>query len=38
MIERLFARYPPLKTPAAERLGFRHDGDVNQLVERALAA
>ena len=38
MIERLFARYPPLKTPVAERLGFRHDGDVNQLVERALAA
>ena len=38
MIERLFARYPPLKTPAAERLGFRHDGNVNQLVERALAA
>ncbi len=37
LIERLFARYPPLRTPAAEGLGFRHDGDVNQLVERALA-
>jgi D-erythronate 2-dehydrogenase len=37
LIERLFARYPPLQTTAAEGLGFRHDGDVNQLVERALA-
>ena len=38
LIERLFARYPPLRTPAAEGLGFRHDANVNLLVERALAA
>ncbi len=38
LIERLFAQYPPLYTPAAERLGFRHDGSVVQLVEQALRA
>ena len=38
LIERLFAQYPPLHTPAAERLGFRHDGSVAQLVEQALRA
>ena len=36
LIERLFAQYPPLHTPAAQRLGFRHDGSVAQLVEAAL--
>ena len=36
LIERLFAQYPPLHTPAAERLGFRHDGSVAQLVETAM--
>ena len=36
LIERLFAQYPPLHTPAAERLGFRHDGSVAQLVEAAM--
>ena len=36
LIERLFAQYPPLHTPAAERLGFRHDGSAEQLVEQAM--
>ncbi|WP_321951474.1 NAD-dependent epimerase/dehydratase family protein [Paraburkholderia bannensis] len=36
-VERLFARYPPLLTPEAERLGLRHDGDVDQLITRAMA-
>lgn len=36
-IERLFATYPPLLTPEAERLGLRHDGDVQQLIARAMA-
>ncbi|MFT4190622.1 MAG: NAD-dependent epimerase/dehydratase family protein [Comamonas sp.] len=35
-IERLFGSYPPLRTPAAEALGFASDGDVHRLVERAL--
>ena len=38
LIERLFARYPPLNTPFAESLGFGHDGDVHRLVAHALAA
>lgn len=38
MVQRLFASYPPLLTPAAEALGFRHDGDVDALVRRATAA
>ncbi len=38
LIERLFAQYPPLHTPTAERLGLRHDGSVSQLVEQALLA
>ena len=36
LIERLFAQYPPLHTPAAQRLGFAHDGTVARLVERAM--
>jgi D-erythronate 2-dehydrogenase len=36
-IERLFAAYPPLLTPQAERLGLRHDGSVDQLITRAMA-
>jgi nucleoside-diphosphate-sugar epimerase len=36
-IERLFAAYPPLWTQNAERLGFHHDGNVEQLISRALA-
>jgi D-erythronate 2-dehydrogenase len=36
-VERLFAAYPPLLTPEAESLGLRHDGDVNRLIERAMA-
>ena len=35
-IERLFATYPPLLTPEAERLGLRHDGSVDQLITRAM--
>ena len=31
-----YGSYPPLFTPAAEALGFRHDGDVQALVGRAL--
>jgi D-erythronate 2-dehydrogenase len=37
MIERLFANYPPLRTDAADALGFRHDGDAHQLVVNALS-
>lgn len=36
-VDRLFARYPPLRTPLAERLGLRHDGSAQNLVERVLA-
>jgi nucleoside-diphosphate-sugar epimerase len=36
MVQRLFASYPPLATPQAEALGFRHDGTVERLVEEAL--
>lgn len=28
-VERLFAAYPPLRTPEAEALGLRHDGDLD---------
>jgi nucleoside-diphosphate-sugar epimerase len=38
VIEKLFARYPPLYTHHAEKLGFRHDGDVSTLVSQAMAA
>ena len=37
VIERLFAAYPPLATPEAERLGLRHDGDIETLIRRATA-
>lgn len=36
-VQRLFASYPPLHTPVAESLGFRHDGDADTLVRRATA-
>jgi nucleoside-diphosphate-sugar epimerase len=35
---RTFGSYPPLSTPRAETLGFRHDGTLRQLVAAALAA
>jgi D-erythronate 2-dehydrogenase len=34
-VQRLFGSYPPLHTPRAEVLGFRHDGDADALVRRA---
>ncbi|MFO1337810.1 MAG: NAD-dependent epimerase/dehydratase family protein [Burkholderiaceae bacterium] len=37
-IEKLFASYPPLWTPQAEALGLKHDGSVNELITRAMAA
>lgn len=37
-LERVFGAYPPLTTTAAEALGFRHDGDADALVRRALDA
>lgn len=36
-LEANFGRYPPLFTPAADRLGFRHDGDLKTLVKQALS-
>lgn len=36
-LEAAFGAQPPLETPAAERAGFAHDGDVAKLVESALA-
>jgi D-erythronate 2-dehydrogenase len=38
MVQRLFASYPPLHTPRADALGFRHDGDVDALARRATEA
>jgi nucleoside-diphosphate-sugar epimerase len=35
-LEEAFGRLPPLATPAADRLGFAHDGDLDRLVQRAL--
>ena len=35
-IEAQFGSYPPLLTPVADALGFRHDGDAAALVARAL--
>jgi nucleoside-diphosphate-sugar epimerase len=35
MVQRLFASFPPLHTPQAEALGFRHDGSVDALARRA---
>lgn len=37
-LERTFGAYPPLLAPAAEALGFHHDGDAVALVRRALAS
>jgi D-erythronate 2-dehydrogenase len=36
-LEAGFAAQPPLRTPAAERAGFAHDGDLATLVASALA-
>lgn len=36
MIENLFGCFPPLKTLAADKAGFKHDGNLNKLVESAL--
>jgi D-erythronate 2-dehydrogenase len=38
VLERAFGAYPELHTPAAQALGFRHDGDAVALVRNALAA
>lgn len=35
-VERLFGSSPPLRTPLAEAIGLRHDGDLSQLVQRAM--
>jgi nucleoside-diphosphate-sugar epimerase len=35
-LEAQFARMPPLRCPAAEAAGFRHDGTLDDLVVRAL--
>jgi nucleoside-diphosphate-sugar epimerase len=37
-VQRLFASFPPLRTPRAEALGFRHDGSAQRLAQRATAA
>jgi nucleoside-diphosphate-sugar epimerase len=37
-LEAGFGRLPQLATPAADALGFVHDGTLDALVERALAA
>lgn len=34
-IERLFGQLPPLRTPAADAEGFRHDGSLDALLNRA---
>ena len=36
-LEAQFGRLPPLSTPRADGLGFRHDGDLEALVRRTLA-
>jgi D-erythronate 2-dehydrogenase len=36
-LEAAFGAQPPLATPAAERAGFAHDGDLSTLVSSALA-
>lgn len=35
LVQRLFATFPPLDTPRALALGFRHDGSADMLVRRA---
>lgn len=37
VLQASFAAQPPLRTPAAERAGFAHDGDLAKLVASALA-
>lgn len=37
LLEKQFAQWPPLTTTIATRLGMHHDGDVDTLIERALA-
>lgn len=37
-VQRLFASFPPLHTPIADALGFRHDGNVDLLSLRATEA
>lgn len=37
LVQRLFASYPPLSTPAADAAGFRSDGNLACLVQRCLA-
>lgn len=36
-VQRLFGAYPPLQTPLADQLGFRHDGSADVMVARATA-
>jgi nucleoside-diphosphate-sugar epimerase len=36
-LEANFGRYPPLVTPAADAAGFKHDGDLQTLVRRAIS-
>ncbi|MEH3106455.1 MAG: NAD-dependent epimerase/dehydratase family protein [Sphingomonas fennica] len=36
ILEAQFARQPPLTTAIADRLGFRHDGTIDRLVDRAV--
>jgi nucleoside-diphosphate-sugar epimerase len=36
MIESLFGRLPPLRTPQAEAAGFHHDGELDALIRHAL--
>lgn len=38
LIERLFGSSPPLRTPLAEAVGLRHDGDLSRLVQRAMSS
>ena len=36
-LQRQFAEWPPLSTAIADGLGLHHDGDLDRLIERALA-
>ncbi len=38
VLEAQFGAYPQLSTPAADQLGFRHDGDLTTLVRRVVGA
>lgn len=35
-LQALFGSYPPIRTPQARALGFRHDGSANALIRNAL--